>query len=305
MMRNRKYDIIQAALAKRGITRYRLTANCGEGWLLPGYIGFWDTEVESGTVVTPDHAYRFWVGWANGDYTLGEEDGSWYELTAENESEDSWQEILQIQQQMRDDPESGKREPLVPPVRESGKPTEREELIIWWWLAPRFFNGYDLTGYEGSTFETFDVQSGGHDLVGSLLPGEVQDISGIVIVAQGTFHFRLSWVWGPENNPFHRYPGHYSLGEKDGGWRPVLREECTEEQWQQLQEAQERLKQIFAQLPAAEYARWTDLAEEEEKAKNEPSPEELRALREQRKGQPRTPRNIRAPKKATDENQSS
>jgi hypothetical protein len=289
-MWQRKYDVIQVVLAKHGITRYRLAETCGEGWILPGSSGG-EVEAESGTVVTPDRAYRFWLGWANGDYTLGEEDGSWYELTPENESESSWQEILHIQQQMRDDPTFGAREPLVLPAREPGQPTEREKAIIVEWLWPRFFDDYDTTEYDGPFFEVLDVQSGGHDLVGSLLPGEVQDISGIVVVAQGAFHFRLSWIWGPENDPFHRNPGHYSLGEEDGSWRPVLREECTEEQWQRLEMLQKSLEEAFSKLPHADHPTRSDLAGEDEQT-NELSPAERRRIREQLRSEskPRTRR---------------
>jgi hypothetical protein len=293
-MPGRMSEIIQATLERKGIVRYCITANYGEGRELPGHAEAGETIAEAGVVVTPERAYRFWMGWADGQYTMGEEDGSWHEVTPEEHPEEDWEEISRLQKKMRNDPEFGKHEPLVRPTRESGKLTGREELIIWWWLAPRFFNDYDLVGYDGPTFEVFDVQSGGHDLVGSLLPGEVQDISGIVVVAQGAFHFRLSWVWGPENVLYH-HPGHYSLGEEDGSWRPVLREECTEEQWQQIQAAQQRLAQVFAQLPRNEHPGWRDLAEEEKRASEEKKESIAEMLRRRPRSErkPRIPRQIR------------
>ncbi len=217
-------------------------------------------------------------------------------MTAEDTTEENWRRILQLQQKMQNDPLFGLREPPVSPVREVGRPTTREVQIIWWWLASsHFFADCDLTNYPEPIFEVFeivDVQSGGHDLVGSLLPGEVQDISGIVVVAQGAFHFRLSWVWRPANDP--RHPGHYSLGEEDGSWRPVLREECTEEQWQQIQAAQQRLAQVFAQLPRNEHPGWRDLAEEEKRASEEKkeSIAELLRRRPRSERKPRIPRQI-------------
>lgn len=290
-MATRIRDIIQVALARRGITRYRLTGLLSEGWQLPGRAYDGETETESGIVVTPDRAYRFWVGWADGDYTLGEEDGSWRELTPEHNTEEDWQEIWQLQQQMRGDPTFGMREPIFPPVREPGKPTEREALIIWHWLAPHFFNEYDLIDYEGPTFETFDVRSGGHDLVGSLLPGEVQDITGIVVVNQGIYHFQLSWIWGPADDPHHN-PGHYSLGDKDGSWYSVSQEAYSEEQWQRFRMAQQRLEQAFAQLPRAERPHWRDLAEDDTRPV-QPRPRR-KQLGERRPRQPRVLRGERS-----------
>jgi hypothetical protein len=263
-MFDRVRDIIHVALAERGITRYRLIDLTPENWQLPGSSYYMEIEAASGIVVTPECAYHFEFGWADDHYTLGEEGRDWHELTSEDTTEYNWHRVLQIQQQMRDDPAFGWCEPLVSPRRDLGKPTEREVMIIWWWLASsRFFAACDLTDYAGPIFEAFEVfavQSGGHDLVGSLLPGEVQDISGILVLAQGAFHFRLSWE--SVDDPYHRNPA-YSLGEENSSWRPVLREECSEEQWQQLQMTQQRLDQVFAQLPRSEQPKWRDRADDD------------------------------------------
>ncbi len=134
-----------------------------------------------------------------------------------------------------------------------------------------------MTDYAGpifDAFEVFEVQSGGHDLVGSLLPGEVQDISGILVLAQGAFHFRLSWELA--DDPRH-HNSKYSLGEENGSWRPVLREECSEEQWQKLRKTQQRLEQVFVQLPRSEQPERRDRAEDDV-----PSVEPLPCLRRNR-----------------------
>lgn len=261
-MSDRVRDIIQVALAERGITRYQLTDLTPENLQLPGSAYYMEVEAQSGIVVTPEHAYHFELGWADEHYTLGEEGKSWHELTPDDTTAYNWQRILQFQQQMRDDPAFGRREPLVSPVREPGKPTEREITAIWWWLASsRFFAYCDLTDYAGpvfEAFEVFEVQSHGHDLVGSILPGEIQDISGILVLAQGAFHFCLSWDSAVGSHP--RNPG-YSLDERNGSWSRVLPEECSSVQWQHLQITQQRLEKVFAQIPRIKQSRWHDRSE--------------------------------------------
>lgn len=256
-MFDRVRDIIHVALAKRGITRYQLTDLTPENLQLPGSSHYMEVEAESGIVVTPEDAYHFELGWADGHYTLGEEGRGWHELAPDDTTAYNWQRILQLQQQMRDRPAFGWNKPLVHLVREPGKPTEREITIIWWWLASsHFFVSCDLTNYAGPIFEAFEVlevQSHGHDLIGSILPGEVQDISGILVLAQGAFHFRLSWELAGDSH--HHNPA-YSLGEENGSWRPVWREECSEELWLQLQVTQQRLEQAFARLPRFEHSNW-------------------------------------------------
>src|SRR5579883_75492 len=297
-MTGRAEDIIHTLLAKHGVGRYWLIDLTPEYVELPGSAYYQEVVAQSGILITPDHVYHFELGWEGEYYTLGNKGESWPELTAEDTTEENWRKILQLQQKMQNDPLFGLREPPASPVREVGRPTTREAQIIWWWLASsHFFAECDLTDYPEPIFEVFeiiDVQSGGHDLVGSLLPGEVQDISGIVVVAQGAFHFRLSWVWGPENVLYH-HPGHYSLGEEDGSWRPVLQEECTEEQWQQIQGVRQRLAQVFAQLPRNEHAIWRDLAEEEKRASEEKKESSAEMLRRSPRSErrPRIPRQLR------------
>jgi len=133
-MFDRVRDIISVALARRGIIRYWLTDLTPQGLQLPGAAFDGEIEAESGIIVTPDQAYEFWLGWAENRY-LVEGKNDWRELALEETTEYNRQRILQVQQQMRDDPAFGIHEPALPPVREPGKPTERERTIIWWQLA--------------------------------------------------------------------------------------------------------------------------------------------------------------------------
>jgi hypothetical protein len=79
-----RQQLIHDLLAEKGITQYELTSEVSEGNMLPPYQNFSTIENCSGTVVTPTAVYGFWLGWANGRHTLGEERGFWHEYTLEH-----------------------------------------------------------------------------------------------------------------------------------------------------------------------------------------------------------------------------
>jgi hypothetical protein len=72
-----RQQLIRDLLAEKGITQYELIDEVSEGRRLPPYQGFAKVEDCSGTVVTPTSVYGFWLSWANGRYTLGEEQSYW------------------------------------------------------------------------------------------------------------------------------------------------------------------------------------------------------------------------------------
>ncbi|GHO84382.1 hypothetical protein [Dictyobacter formicarum] len=83
-----RQQLICDLLAEKGITQYELIDEVSEGRDLPPYQNFTEIENCSGMVVTLTAVYGFWLGWANGRHTLGEErmlqiDGKersfWYE----------------------------------------------------------------------------------------------------------------------------------------------------------------------------------------------------------------------------------
>lgn len=72
-----RQQLIGDLLAEKGITQYELTGEESEGRLLPPYQNFGKIESCSGKVVTLTAVYGFWLGWANGRHTLGEERTFW------------------------------------------------------------------------------------------------------------------------------------------------------------------------------------------------------------------------------------
>jgi hypothetical protein len=91
--------IIHQLLARHGITEYEVVGAVEEGKTLPGSSGPRDIELLSGTVVTPTTAYSFWLDWAEGGYTLGEQSGEWRELAPASIANDS--EIVAAQRRLR------------------------------------------------------------------------------------------------------------------------------------------------------------------------------------------------------------
>jgi len=232
-MRNigRDEEIVQYLLSLRGIMRYCLIDYRPQGKTLPGSINHLELERYSGTVVTPMEVYFIgldWVGGEHGHYTLGEQPDRWVPINLQEEDEDTQQEILKIQQEMREDPLIGVHE-WYSPLRQPGKATAREELII----SSRL-RGSRLRWHKGfENYALVDAQSGGHDLVGSLYPGEVQDITAILVLPYEVCRLTLDWSWEQHS---------YTFGEEVGAFRLAQREECTAEVWQQVEEVQRVLR---------------------------------------------------------------
>jgi hypothetical protein len=77
-------QLLHRILAQHGITHYEIVGAVEEGAILPGSTSPRDIESFSGYVVTPTNAYSFWFDWQDGSYTLGERNGTWRELTADD-----------------------------------------------------------------------------------------------------------------------------------------------------------------------------------------------------------------------------
>ena len=91
--------IIHQLLVKHGITEYEVVGAVEEGKILPGSSGPRDIELLSGIVVIPATAYSFWLDWAEGGYTLGEQSGEWRELPPASRANNP--EIVAAQQRLR------------------------------------------------------------------------------------------------------------------------------------------------------------------------------------------------------------
>ena len=86
---HKEEDILRQLLNQHGISRYEIVGAVGEGKSLPGSSYPGEIESLSGTVVTPTTAYSFWLDWENNNFTLGEEDDTWSELSPEEIASDS------------------------------------------------------------------------------------------------------------------------------------------------------------------------------------------------------------------------
>ncbi len=91
--------VIRQLLARHNITYYEIVGAVEEGQALPGSVTPRDLESLSGYVVTSTTAYSFWLNWENGTYTLGEQDGTWNELTPNDIQNND--EILEGQQHLK------------------------------------------------------------------------------------------------------------------------------------------------------------------------------------------------------------
>lgn len=91
-------EILRRLLNRHGIVHYEIVGAVSEGKSLPGSTYPGEVESVSGTVVTPTSAYSFWLDWANNDYSLGEHDGSWWELSPDERADDY--EVVEAQQRM-------------------------------------------------------------------------------------------------------------------------------------------------------------------------------------------------------------
>ena len=85
---HKEEDILRQLLNQHGISRYEIVGAVGEGKSLPGSSYPGEIESLSGTVVTPTTAYSFWLDWENNNFTLGEEDDTWSELSPEEIASD-------------------------------------------------------------------------------------------------------------------------------------------------------------------------------------------------------------------------
>ncbi len=230
---SREEEIIQYLLSLRGITRYRLTSYYAEGKRLPGSIDHLEVHSHSAYVVTPKEAYFIWLDWEQGHYTLVNNSDKWTPIDLQKEDEDTQQKILKIQQEMREDPLIGVRE-LHLLRREPRKATEREDSIIGSRLRGSHLRGTRLRRHRFENYALVDVHSGGHDLVGSLYPGEVQDITAILVMPYEICRLTLHWNWEQQC---------YTFGEEAGEFRQVQREESTEEVWNPVEKAQRSLRE--------------------------------------------------------------
>lgn len=91
-------DIMRQLLNQHGINRYELVGAVGEGKSLPGSGYPCEIESLSGIVVTPTTAYTFWLDWENNNFTLGEEDETWSELSPEERA--SEYEVIEAMQRL-------------------------------------------------------------------------------------------------------------------------------------------------------------------------------------------------------------
>ena len=91
-------QILHRLLAEHSITHYEVVGAVEEGAILPGSTSPRDVESFSGYVVTPTNAYSFWFDWEAGNYTLGECNGTWRELTPNDIQNND--EVLQAQRRL-------------------------------------------------------------------------------------------------------------------------------------------------------------------------------------------------------------
>ena len=92
----REEAIIQTLLAEKEITKYKIVGETSEGADLPGSTCDGEIELLSGTIVTEDAAYDFWLDWRDGTYVLH----PWRQLTSE-QIQLFPSEIREAQQQLR------------------------------------------------------------------------------------------------------------------------------------------------------------------------------------------------------------
>jgi hypothetical protein len=213
---NRETEILQLLLAQQEITYYTLASISypdDEEKPLPGSAYPGEIVERKGFVVTPTHIYQFWFNWIDNHYTLGNEMGRWGEADLEQlqmENEDAWLDVLSIQELMPAKP----RKPLAPhplPQRLYGM-TAREDQIIRSLLSADQLWRYEL----------FNVQSNGQVLGGSIYPGEVEQVTGLIITSGPAYQFTLDWV-----------EEQYTLGQQTGAWHEVQFADLPEESREQ------------------------------------------------------------------------
>ena len=97
----REGELLHTLLVQRGITKYQVIEEIGEGKSLPGSTYPCEIESISGMVIAPEKVYAFWLDWIDGHYTLGEEEGIWKELRIEELGRDR-DRVMKIQHQLRE-----------------------------------------------------------------------------------------------------------------------------------------------------------------------------------------------------------
>ncbi|GCE21675.1 hypothetical protein [Dictyobacter kobayashii] len=229
--RGRAQAIIQYVLFRYGITRYKLIDVTTANSSLPG-IYLDEVKYSSGILVTPEEALHISLNWSAEQgyyfYSTEKPDAPGYPATRQQDGDEVWQWIGRLQEQMRADPEVGVQPPLALKVREPGQPTTREREIITAWLTER----------ECQHFSIYAVESGNHDLPGSLYPGEVQDISGLLVLPGQVQRFALHW---------HPEWQCYTLGDASGQLSEQPLEDLTAEQQAHIEQLRQALyEQITA-----------------------------------------------------------
>lgn len=102
-----------------------------------------------------------------------------------------------------------------------GQLTPREKGII-----------RDLLAERGITiYEIVDAVNEGRELPGCTYFYEIELLLGQIVTPTGIYGFLLDWV-----------DGKYTLGDETGNWRE-LRPEDVGEQWQQLSQIQQQLRE--------------------------------------------------------------
>jgi hypothetical protein len=221
-MNKREEEIFAYLLMAKGITHYEIADYIPEGHELPGWVYLYEIISCSGLIVTQEHIYRYWLEWEGhkeGHYTLGDERDFW-SLISFDTLED-WEKplVLKARQQLSTRPP----EPVLPTSRQPGELTSREAFILRILL--------DQRGIEHYT--TIAAEEGDRDLIGSLYPGEVRNSRGILATAHGGYRFGLDYQWGSS----------YFFST----WEPVTEQECSPQQWQEIEQARQHFSTIVEQ----------------------------------------------------------
>src|ERR1019366_308132 len=81
-------EIIHTLLVEHGITEdYEVAPSNFEGKELPGSTYHREIMSQQGYIVTTSKAYYYWLGWYDGHYTLGHEEGVWEEVNIDESSD--------------------------------------------------------------------------------------------------------------------------------------------------------------------------------------------------------------------------
>jgi hypothetical protein len=221
-MYKREEEIFAYLLMAKGITHYEIAEYVPEGHELPGCVDTNEIDSCSGLIVTLEHSYRFWLEWEGhkeGHYTLGDERDFWYMTSFDILDDLDKSLVLKARQQLS----TRTPGPVLPTSRQPGELTPREAYILRILLHQR--------GIEHYT--TIAAEEGDRDLIGSLYPGEVRNSHGILATAHGGYRFGLDYQWGSS----------YFFST----WEPVTEQECSPQQWQEIEQARQHFSTIVEQ----------------------------------------------------------